>query len=270
MRFLQKIAIQFLSFFNLILFFCLLSKSAHALNSRSLTVFSEPSTAVALTKIARTFARSHNVVVSINFELSRNSIKKIDDDSPFDVFISANSDAIETLRQKGLVDIYNIAYVASDKLALVTSKLNQELQSNPILAAARTKQIDIKTAIQSINSKKNFLALDYLGYSSGIYADNLLEEISQKNIQLVKKLPEDKSSIIRDLENDKNLFAITFVSQIVNNSNLLVLATDSSRIASYQAMAIAGNNMEIAREFINFLKSEAAHKILQESGYLVN
>jgi ABC-type molybdate transport system substrate-binding protein len=38
----------------------------------------------------------------------------------------------------------------------------------------------------------------------------------------------------------------------------------------YQAFIIAGNNMDIAREFLKFLKSNKAKKIFLDSGFSLN
>ena len=92
--------------------------------SRNLTVFSEPNMSVALSKIARLFSQKNNVIVSINFSSSFDLIDEIDMGAPANVFVSAHPQIIENLRQKGLVDVYNIAYIANDELVLSTSKSN--------------------------------------------------------------------------------------------------------------------------------------------------
>lgn len=267
-RFLVNKTSQKLQRFLCLFFGCCLAflpTAGNSLNSRSLTILSEPSTSLALTKIVRSFARTHNVIVAIDFDSSFDLIKKIDDGLPSDVFISANLDAIDGLRHKGLIDIYNIVYIASDKIVLVTSKHNQKTPPHLLL-----RGIDIETALKAIDEQQNFLAIDYRGYSSGIYADKIVSKIDLKKLQLVHKLPEDKHSLVSDLVKDKNLFAITLASQVANKSDFLILGTENNRIPSYQAIAIAGNNMEVAREFLNFLKSDFAHQIMQENGYLVN
>ena len=38
----------------------------------------------------------------------------------------------------------------------------------------------------------------------------------------------------------------------------------------YQALVIAGNNMEVAREFLKFLKTPQSKEILKENGFIVD
>jgi ABC-type molybdate transport system substrate-binding protein len=51
---------------------------------------------------------------------------------------------------------------------------------------------------------------------------------------------------------------------------LLILATKKNLNIFYQALVIAGDNMEVAREFLKFLKSAEAKKILEQSGFIAN
>ena len=72
-----------------------------------------------------------------------------------DVFITANDNVIESLKLKGLVDIYNIVEIGQDYLNLVTSN-NNKLMS-PILYG---NDNDIIESLKILNDKKVTLILD--------------------------------------------------------------------------------------------------------------
>ncbi|MFM2200491.1 MAG: Bacterial extracellular solute-binding protein, partial [Pseudomonadota bacterium] len=80
---------------------------------RNLTIYAEPNLFVALTKIARIYSQNFAVNVSVNFNQSLDFIDEIDSGEPADIFISAHPIFAETMKQKGLVDVYNIGYIAN-------------------------------------------------------------------------------------------------------------------------------------------------------------
>ncbi|MBM3579327.1 MAG: ABC transporter substrate-binding protein [Alphaproteobacteria bacterium] len=96
----------------LLVIFLLLSSAAHAIPSRNLTIFAETNLSQTLIKISRLYSQKSNVVVSVNFNSSADLIVEINSGEPADVFISTNPNQIESLKQRGLVDVHNIGYIA--------------------------------------------------------------------------------------------------------------------------------------------------------------
>lgn len=258
----NKIVKIFLSGF-FILFFSL--QNSFASSSRNLTIFAEPNMVVALTKISRLYSQKSNVIVSVNFGYSSDLIHEVDSGEPADVFISAHSGWIETLRQKGLVDVYNIGYIAIDKLALVTSKSNPTLQAELV-----TGKISIEEILKILDQNKSTLILDSEGNSSGKFSNELVRSLALENLQLFNKLSEDKSPILNIVKSNSDQYALLLKSQVKNDRNLQILATKEDENIFYQALVIAGDNMEVAREFLKFLKTEAAKTIFKESGFTTN
>ena len=56
---------------------------------------------------------------------------------------------------------------------------------------------------QGIFKKLLSLIVDHEGVSSGIYSKKIIQNLSLGNLKIFNKLPEDKSSLIRDIENNK-------------------------------------------------------------------
>jgi molybdate transport system substrate-binding protein len=220
--------------------------------------------AMALSKIARQFSQKNNVIVSINFSSSFDLINEIDLGAPANVFISAHPQIIENLRQKGVVDVYNVAYIANDELVLSTSKLNKRF---PIKLLK--KNINLEDSLKILDENKLSLIVDHEGVSSGIYSKKIIQNLSLGNLKIFNKLPEDQSSLIRDIENNKDTYGLLFRSQLQNNNNLRILATQKDKNIFYQAFVIAGDRMDVAREFLNFLKTPNSKDILRNSGFIV-
>ena len=237
-------------------------ESAWASNSRNLTVFAEPTMASPLTKIARIFSQKNNVIISINFSSAFDLVNEIDQGAPANVFVTAHPQIIDNLRQKGLVDVYNVAYIANDFLALCTSKKNN---SFPI--ALLKKNISFEDSLRVLNKNKLNLVLDHEGVASGVFSKQIIQNLSLGDIQIFNKLPEDKASIIRDIENNKDTYGVVFLSQLQKNHQLRTLSIKRDENIFYQAYVIAGDNMDVAREFLNFLKNPISKRILQESGF---
>ena len=255
---------KLLNFLVFCIFFTSISTKSFGSQSRNLKVFAEPNMALALSKIARIFSQKNNVIVSINFSSSFDLINEIDLGAPANVFVSAHPQIIENLRHKGLVDVYNIAYIANDELVLSTSKLNNRFPLKLL-----KKNISLDEALIILDENKLSLIVDHEGVSSGIYSKKIIQNLSLGNLRIFNKLPEDKSSLIRDIENNKDTYGLLFRSQLQKNSNLRILATQSDKNIFYQAFVIAGDNMDVAREFLNFLKNQNSKNILRNSGFIV-
>lgn len=239
-------------------FFVFFNKISFASQSRNLTIFAEPNMVFAISKIARFYSQKHNVIISINFHSSEDSVTTIDSGEPADIFISAHSEMIENLRQKGLIDVYNVGYFARDEVVLVTSKSNP----NPL----EIPQGKIEDYLAHFNKTKETVILDYEGSSSGRVSKEFIKNLP--NINLFKKISEDRSSIIKSLKEDHKIYALVFKSQAFGEDSLRTLAQSNNGNIFYQALVVAGDNMEIAREFLKFLKSSQAKLILKESGFI--
>lgn len=239
----------------------LLASRSFAAGSRSLTVFTEPNAVAALTEIAREFSQKTNTIVSVNFDLSPDLLSDIDSGDPMDVLISAHPELIESLKQKGLVDVHNAGYIAADRLALVTSGVNGNAFSE------MKKNTSLEEALEILNQKNAELLIDHRGNSSGRFADEFLRNRNLPALRLLNKISEDKSPILSIARKNTTLYALLLASQIKNEKDFVILAEKSEADVFYQALVIAGDNMDVAREFVKFLKTDAAESILTKAGF---
>ncbi len=242
----------------------LLCEVSFAAQIKNLTVLAEPNMVSALTKIARIYSQKNGVIVSISFAASDNLINDIDAGEPSDVFISAHQDWIANLKQKGLIDIYNISHVASDELVLVTSQDNLSVP-NYLLE----KRPELDEALQVLDHSHSILIIDNEGSSLGQYSDGIMNALQLHEIKLFKRLGEDKSSLMTLINNNIDSYAILLASQVSGRKEFKILSRKKHQNIFYQALVIAGDNMESAREFLKFLKSSQAKAIFRESGFVV-
>jgi molybdate transport system substrate-binding protein len=239
-------------------------QSSLAMNSRNITILAEPNMVLALTKIARLYSQQSNVITTLNFASSANLIEEIDSGEPADIFISAHTSSIDTLRQKGLVDVYNIGYIARDEIIVATSKDNPSLP-----AALLNKNLSFVEVMQSLNQNRSTLVLDDEASALGKFSLDIVLPIASHELNLIIRDNDDKSSILNIAKSNPQYYAILLKSHIVKDRDLQILTTKKDSNIFYQALVIAGDNMEVAREFLKFLKGSKAREILLDCGFTV-
>lgn len=240
-------------------------QTSFASQPKNLTILAEPSMVEALTRIARIYSRDNSTTISIGFADSSQLIQSIEDGEPSDVFISAHRYWIDNLKQKGLVDIYNIGHIANDSLALVTSKENFRIPSE-LLAS----DLDFSKSLEIMNKYSLNLIIDNEGSSLGQYSKQMLKNLGMTNIKTYEKLLEDRTSVSNLIKSNPDSYAIFLSSQIKEGGNFRLISRLLNQQIFYQALVIAGDNMDNAREFVKFLKSKRAQKIFEESGFIVD
>jgi molybdenum ABC transporter molybdate-binding protein len=231
-------------------------------SSRNLTIFAEPNLFQALTKISRAYSKKNNVVVSINFNSSEKLIDYIEEGGVIDLFICANEEQIKAIKQRGLADVYNSVNIAFDKLVLVTS--NQDSQ----LLLQLKNQMPIAQAIKILDKDKIHSIIDDEETLLDTQSLKLINETANLDLELSKKLDEEAKTL-NNPDLASKYYAISLASQAQNKKDITIVTTFDKADIIYQALIIAGDNMEVAREFVQFLKSKEAKLILVESGFIV-
>jgi molybdenum ABC transporter molybdate-binding protein len=232
--------------------------------TRNLVVAAEPNMVYALTKIARIYSGENNVAISISFDSSDKLIDDIDLGEGIDLLISANYRQIKALKQKASFDIYNSPVIAFDHLLLATLATNPRIPDK-----LHDKKISITEAIKILSNNEIILMIDCSESFLGQYSKEIVDSIVDGNLKLTIKADDDKNQLIEDLYQG-NDYAILLASQIKNKRDLFIINDPNQDDISYQALIIAGDNMELAREFVKFLQSGEAKAILLDSGFIVN
>lgn len=228
----------------------LISINSYAKESTNLTIFAESNLALPLSEIVRKYSREKNTIVSINFSSSLDLISKIDEGDPADIFISSHEDWVKTLKQKGLIDIYSLVNIARDELVLITSIKNEEFFQ---------EEIDLDN-LEAIFERLNIMHYNLISDSDfrslGRYSNEIIEKYHINPIRVFRRVNEDKKSMIDFVAEDNRLFALVLKSEILPTDNIKIVSTINDLHINYQASVIAGNNMDVARDFIKFLESQ--------------
>lgn len=250
--------------FLCLIFIIFCNKNSYAFSNKSLTILAEPNMVEALTKISRIYSQKNIATVAIGFGDSARLIEDIEDGEPADVFISAHRYWINNLKQKGLVDIYNIDHIANDSLLLVTSKNNIRIPSELL-----SDNIEFIDSLKKLNKYRLNLIIDNDGTSLGQYSKKLIKQNKLDKIKVYQKLYEDRTSIANLINNNNDSYTIFLGSQIKDHEDFKIISRLKNKQIFYQALVIAGDNMEVARGFLKFLKSNEAKKIFEDSGFIV-
>ncbi len=241
-----------------------ISRASNAYTPKTITIFAEPNLSSALTEISRLYSTENKSMISVEFGSAPDMIDRIEDGEASDLFISAHKAWIDNLKQKGLVDIYNINHIIDDTLALITSAENKSLPKK-----LSTKKLSFDEALAILNDNKLDLLIDHNSSSLGQHSRYLVDNKKFNAIRIHKKLPEDRSSATNLISKNPNIFSVMLGSQ-VSNDKFKVISRLENRKIYYQALVIAGNNMKNAREFSNFLKSDKAQKIFIRNGFVTS
>ncbi len=101
-------------YYIIFLLFFFLGTNASASSSRNLSISADQEVYEALPTLTRLYSQRYNVAVAIAFNPSIQLIGDIDSGESVDVIVSAKQDLIDSLKQKGVVDIYNGGYLSRE------------------------------------------------------------------------------------------------------------------------------------------------------------
>lgn len=264
----NNLIIRFL--FKALFFYFLALNSAFTKTLPNITILSEPDMIVPLNKIARLYSEENNLIISANFKPSSELIREIDEGEPGDVFISSHTDWIESLKRKGVIDVYSLTNIARNKLVLITSENNKKITSNDIEGS---KKKGINGALKILNEKKIPLIIEPPQSSLGQYSRTIIKNAGTYKQKVYYRIPEDKKSIadLVKINNDSDGYnsGITLSSSVKKDDHIIILSKIDDSEIYYQAVVVAGYNMDAGRDFLKFLKSNKAKRILEENGFTV-
>ena len=228
----------------------------------NLTIFTEPNLSDAVIEISRLYAKKNNIVLSSNFKSASLLIDEIDFGEPADIFIAGHRQWIESLKRKGLIDVYNIVNIAADSLVIVASNENDA----DFFSGLTYEPKDILNVLDKNNAH---LILESEGSSIGSYNQDIFADINLASYFNVHyKVSEDKRTILDFIRRNKRYFAIVLESDLYKEEGVKIVGRVDYPNINYQAAVIAGDNMTNARKFIDFLKGDRqVSLILKEVGF---
>jgi molybdate transport system substrate-binding protein len=228
----------------------------------SLTVMADQSMTVPVTLIARNYALSHNVSVSTIFGATKTQIHAIEEGADANVLISAKTSWVAKLQQKGLMDVYSRRNIASNKLVLVGSEF--EFRAMDL---ERDKDIHDFTK----NPDDFIFAIgDPVYAAEGSYTMEALETHDlQATLEPHYNFFRSMFQLIRAVSRYQSMGVVFHTDALLfpEIKELQMFKQESHTPIIYQAVVIAGDDMALGREFLNYLTSDKAARIFKSFGF---
>lgn len=241
----------------------LCSHSAFALSN--ITIMGDRSVSLPVAKLAREYARASGVAVSTSFVEKEMQSSQILEGSAADVLITSDAKWIEELQTQGLIDIYSKKEFARGRMALVgpaDSSLSMKLTSN-FMSAPLVHAMHDEPALFIGNP-------EYL--PEGKYAREALRSLDALDVLEPYTLYLKKNDEMVEQVENRGGYGIFYYTQALLMERGKVIDVFPERSHSpivYYVVVIAGDNMEEARKFAQFLSSNAARNTIRISGMSV-
>lgn len=241
-----------------------LSAQAEIKDLPSLTILTPVSMTDVMATIARQYSRDHDVTVSVQFGSSTDLSDAVREGAPADVFISGNVASINLLKLQGMVDVYSVTNLFRNRLVLITSQ--NMARDNNIENLA-----DAWDYIRASDSSPVIYLPDSTQSIAGSLSISLMKESGTWPQDMSKIGYVDNTRLAAETAIKNNAFAITYQSEVERYPEAVVLdifRDSNNATITYQGAVVAGENMALAREFLQYVKQKKAAAIIGRYGFL--
>jgi molybdate transport system substrate-binding protein len=253
----------------LVLIICLMTGGAIPAKAQSLasiSVMADNSMSLAVAEIARHYAARRNIVVNTSFSVPLVQELLIMEGGAADILITPQAQWIEELKGQGLIDIYSPTVVATNSLVLV-GPLNSTLHYTPSADTLPTAAI-----IHAIDGLPGFVVGNPETLIEGGYSKEALRNLDPGSLLAPYTLYIKQLSQMFNMVTRHGAYGVFLYSSTINRTGFKLigrLPQTSHKPIDYYAVVVAGENMDEARRFLNFLKSSEAKRVLKENGFMV-
>jgi molybdate transport system substrate-binding protein len=244
------------------LLFALCSAPAYAIES--ITIIADSSMSLAVSALARSYARENQIVVNTSFASKEAQETEITEGAAADILLTPKESWIEDLKQRGLVDINSRTLIARGRLALVGPE-----ETN--ISMEESQAFPTTTLIQKMGWEPGFV----IGYPEarmeGVYSLEALRKLGAYDIEPYLLYVKQFEQMV-EMVSKNDSFGMFLYSTVLGRKNMKVLALmpeSSHKPIAYYGVVIAGENMEQARRFLEFLQSPKAIALLNQYGFSV-
>lgn len=251
-----------------ILFLCLLLLACPAKAEQryevpaSINILAVASLAPALAEIARDYTASHSVSVIFVFDSPYALATRIENGEAADLFIADHPKWLEGLKQKGLLDVYSDHAIGHNRLILTYPTSGLLLQRMPA-------GMDARESVMWLAERSLFVIGDAEGTSLGIYAEQALKTLGIWNRVKDRAIRAQNSQQAAFMTAENPAAGILYESELTSSprlSRLAVFPEDTHEPITYTAAAVAGENMQAARQFLEYLQTEPARAVFRRYG----
>jgi len=243
-----------------------LALPSRALAVDSVTLLADSTISLAMAQVARSYARDRLVVVNASFAAPVSQEAQIKEGGAADILITPRLSRIEELKTQGLVDVYSQATVARNRLALV-GPLDSDLKM-PMGQHVRTAPL-----INAMGGEQAFVVANPQTLMEGTYSKEALRNLHAADDLEPYTLYIKSSGEMFDMVMKQHAYGVFLNSSLVGKEGLRViglLPEESHKPITYYAVVIAGENMDQARKFMEYLKGSDARRLLRENGLTID
>lgn len=229
----------------------------------SLTVMADPSLSLAMSEIARDYARTAKVTVTASYMPPAVQQQQITDGAAADLLLTPLASWIEELKTQGVIDVYSPTPVAKNRLALAGPPGGglEEVDWEEKFPAARI--------ITLLDRQPGFAVGSPDSLTEGVYAREALQSLGalwylEPYTLYVKRL-EEMFAVVAE----RGGFGLFFYSTVLDRPGIRVIGLVPEKFHTpiqYYAVVVAGENMSEARKFLDYLKTEPAQIIFRQNG----
>ncbi len=240
---------------------------APALALNSLTVMADNSMSLAVAQIARNYSAQRGVVVSTSFSTQGAQEAQITEGSSVDILITSQGAWVEQLKTRGLIDIYSPTVIAKNQLVLA-GPLKSTISFGPKSTALPTAEI-----INAIGGEPGFVVANPEALMEGGYSKEALHTLDPGDYLAPYTLFIKEPGQMFDMVANHDAYGLFLYSSTIRHAGVKVigrLPENSYHPIQYVAVVIAGENMDGARLFLEYLKTPQARAILRENGFAIN
>ncbi len=244
----------------------LIAFSSPAFALSNLTILADASVSLAISKLARDYARQKNTAVATSFIGKDAQNTEITEGAEANILITPNKEWLDSLQEQGLIDIYSRIEFARGNMALIgnnNSQLNMMISANaetaPLIAAMQAEQALLLPSPDTIYS--------------GRFAKNALRQVGWMDALEPYTLYIKDSAQIREMVSGDNFFTIVPESEAIGRADARIIGVfpdNKDNILHYYAAVIAGEDMNSARDFLSYLGSQTARNIINNAGLMAS
>jgi molybdate transport system substrate-binding protein len=241
----------------------LVASPARAIDS--ITIIADSNMSLAVSALARSYALENQVVVNTSFTTQDVQENQITEGAAADILITPRANWIEDLKLRGLVDTNSKTVVARGRLALVGPEdVPIEMDQSQVFPST--------AIIQKLNWEPGFV----IGYPQqlveGIYSLEAMRNLgASEDMEPYLLYVKNLEQMMNMVQEQKN-FGMFFYADVIGRKNMRVLALipeRSHKPIEYYGVVIAGEKMDEARKFLEFLKSKKAATLFSQYGFSV-
>ncbi len=208
----------------------------------TISLLADESLSLPLTEIARQFSAAHGVSVTCTYAPPLQNMHEINEGASADVFVTAYGALLQQLRRNGMADVYSLHQVASARLAYMRIPSRDSYPGGVVIPSPTLNPEGVPAEHLAAGAPEWKHKVHYVASSA------LLAEAMER----------------------LGAIGITYETEARRLPGLSISPVkDSSQLpqVSFEAIVVAGENMDRSRILLDYLQSDAAKAVFRRYGF---